>query len=181
MFKQTKSRSTPEVAAGSMADIAFLLLIFFLVATTMARDKGLLLQLPPNVPPTETPIKERNLFTIRINSNNEFLIEGQRQADLTAIVEQIKAFVLNPTADKSLAEAPDKAIISLKAQRGTKYAAFIASLDHIKEAYYQIYGAKIGMSSDEFRQLDRDNAQQNARYLLARAGVPMNISIAEPD
>jgi len=181
MFKATKTRSTPEVATGSMADIAFLLLIFFLVATTLAKDKGLLLQLPPDVPPTETPIKERNLFTIRINSSNEYLVEGERRTDLSPIIEEIKAFVLNPEASSNQAESPSKAIISLKAQRGTKYAYFIGALDHIKEAYYQMYAAKIGMTSAEFRQLDRDDPNQNTLYLSAREGLPMNISIAEPD
>jgi biopolymer transport protein ExbD len=72
-------RSTPEVNAGSMADIAFLLLIFFLVTTTIEKDKGIARQLPPDEPPTETPpiIKQKNLFIVNVNREDLLLVEEQ--------------------------------------------------------------------------------------------------------
>ena len=164
-----------------MADIAFLLLIFFLVATTLLQDKGLMLQLPPDVPPTETEIKNQNLFKIRINSKNQFLIEGEIAADLQNLKSDLIDFVLNPDANPSLAESPEQAIISIKTQRGTSYANFIEVLDEVKEAYYTMYGDRVGISSREFRNLDRKVPSQNELYLAGREGLPMNISIAEPD
>ncbi|MEQ9405135.1 MAG: biopolymer transporter ExbD [Cyclobacteriaceae bacterium] len=181
MIKLKRTRLEPQVSAGSMADIAFLLLIFFLVATKFIEDRGLLMQLPPDVPPTDTPIRERNLFKIRINSQNQFLVENKVRQNLDGLIEEIKLFVLNPKNDPTLAEAPHKGIISVKAQRGTKYAYFIETLDLIKEAYYQIYGERVGLSSAEYRRLNRDNPLENEKYLRGKEGLPMNISIAEPD
>ena len=70
-------RATPEVNAGSMADIAFLLLIFFLVTTTIEKDKGIARQLPPIEPPTEKPpiIKQKNLFVVNVNKSDQLLVE----------------------------------------------------------------------------------------------------------
>lgn len=181
MIRLKKSKSEPKVSAGSMADIAFLLLIFFLVATTLLQDKGLMMQLPPDVPPSEVPVKERNLFKIRINSQDHFLIEEEITEDLSGLTSDIKSFVMNPTSNPGYSESPDKAIISIKTQRGTSYASFIKVLDLVKEAYYQMYGEKVGLSAAEFRALDRDNPVQNKLYLTAREGLPMNISIANPD
>ncbi|MEP2023739.1 MAG: biopolymer transporter ExbD [Reichenbachiella sp.] len=176
-----KPKLEPKVSAGSMADIAFLLLIFFLVSTSLLQDKGLMLQLPPDIEPTETPIKERNLFKVLINSKNEFLIEGKVRSDLAGLVEEIKTFVKNPSSSPTLSESPEKAIISIKTQRGAQYASFISVLDLIKESYYQMYGERIGLSSDEFRKLNKSKPSELAIYQKARKGLPMNISIADPD
>lgn len=178
-FNQIKSE--PTVSTGSMADIAFLLLIFFLVATTLQRDRGLMLQLPPDVPPTEALVNARNLFKIRINSANQFLVEEEVVQDLSGISEEIQRFVLNPNNDSRYAESPQKAIVSIKAQRGTKYSAFIETLDHVKEAYYQMYGNRLALTSAEFRKLDLDDPIQSQMYAKARMDLPMNISIAETD
>ncbi|MCP4460069.1 MAG: biopolymer transporter ExbD [Cytophagales bacterium] len=176
-----KNRSEVTVSAGSMADIAFLLLIFFLVATTLSKDKGLMIQLPPDMPPTKTRIIDRNLFKIHINSANKFLIENEVRTNLEGLVDEMKEFVLNPSNSSSLAENPEKAIISIKTQRGTTYSYFIEILDLVKEAYYQMYGEKLGITSDQFRALDRDNPTEMEMYQFARSGLPMNISIAEPN
>ena len=69
-------RATPEVNAGSMADIAFLLLIFFLVTTTIEKDKGIARQLPPNEEVLDPPIiKQKNLFVVNVNKNDQLLVE----------------------------------------------------------------------------------------------------------
>lgn len=180
-MKLKKPKLEPKVSAGSMADIAFLLLIFFLVSTSLLQDKGLMLQLPPDVEPADMPIQDRNLFKVLINSNNQYLIEGDIRADLNGLTEEIKTFVRNPSADAHLAESPEKAIISIKAQRGASYASFISALDLVKESYYQMYGERVGLSSDEFRKLNRKHIKEQRLYQKARDGMPMNISIAEPD
>lgn len=181
MIKIKKKKTEPKVSAGSMADIAFLLLIFFLVATTLMQEKGIMMQLPPDVPPTNVHVKDRNLFRILINSKDQFLIEGEVRKDLDGLEEEVKTFVMNPEGRPVLAETPKEAIISIKAQRGAKYASFIKTLDAVKEAYYQLYGERVGLSSAEFRRLDREEPRQNEKYVAAREGLPMNISIAEPD
>lgn len=164
-----------------MADIAFLLLIFFLVATNLVQDKGLMTQLPPDAPPTPTQIKERNVFNILINSSNQFLVEGEIRENINGLSDELKSFILNPGQHPDYAESPKEAIISIKSQRGTKYANFIAALDESKEAYYQIYGEKVGLTSEEFRKLNLSALGDKAVYDKARTGLPMAISIANPD
>ncbi|HKK39834.1 MAG TPA: biopolymer transporter ExbD [Cryomorphaceae bacterium] len=96
-------RPLQEINAGSMADIAFLLLIFFLVTTTMDQDIGLLRQLPP--PPPEDfnppPVKERNVYEVLVNSNNQLLVEGERM-DIRDLKEGAKMFYTNPNQDPDL-------------------------------------------------------------------------------
>src|SRR5690554_4337363 len=99
-------RDIQEVNAGSMADIAFLLLIFFLVTTTMDTDSGLSRMLPPPVPDTEEtppPIKERNVFEVLINAQNKLLVE-KKPMDLSQLREAAKEFIENPMDDPSLPE-----------------------------------------------------------------------------
>ncbi|MGI9544042.1 MAG: ExbD/TolR family protein [Cyclobacteriaceae bacterium] len=178
----TRRRPPTEINAGSMADIAFLLLIFFLVATTMKQDKGLTLGLPPlpEEPPPTKDHPDRNLFKIQINSKNQLLVEGKERSGTAGIKEEVKEFILNPGRDRTLSDSPQKAIISLKTDRGSRYDLYIEVLDALKGAYYEIYGEKVGLTSEEFRQLDTRNPEDKAMYDQAREGIPMNISIAEP-
>ena len=90
-------RKLPEVNSSSMADIAFLLLVFFLVTTTIATDKGLTLTLPPkadpNQPPPDITKNERNIFKILVNSSDRILIEDEPVTDLTGLRDQVKEFM----------------------------------------------------------------------------------------
>jgi len=78
---KTRDRMNNEINAGSMADIAFLLLIFFLVTTTIAEDKGILVRLPPwsDEEPDITKLKERNVYSVLVNANNQLLVRGERK------------------------------------------------------------------------------------------------------
>lgn len=99
-------RPLQEINAGSMADIAFLLLIFFLVTTTMDTDIGILRQLPPPIPPDmEKPpeVKERNVYEVLVNSNDQLLVEGQRM-DIRDLKEGTKEFYTNPSNRLDLPE-----------------------------------------------------------------------------
>ena len=89
--KSSRSRLNNEVNAGSMADIAFLLLIFFLVTTTIAEDKGVLVLLPPwsTEPPTTVKLKERNVFSVLVNANDQLLVRGQEMP-----IERLKTTAL---------------------------------------------------------------------------------------
>jgi biopolymer transport protein TolR len=134
-------RAAPEVNAGSMADIAFLLLIFFLVTTTIEKDKGLLRSLPP-IDDTEVEppiIKQKNLFTVLINRNNQLLVEDE-QMELKDLRSAAIEFLdngggTNPEGEScdyckgkrldNSSDHPDKAIISMKHDRETSYEQYM--------------------------------------------------------
>ncbi|GAB3343485.1 hypothetical protein GCM10027429_34160 [Marivirga atlantica] len=182
-----KSRQSAEVNAGSMADIAFLLLIFFLVTTTIASDKGLTITLPPEPDDAEkvdVVIKERNLFKVAINSNDDLLVEGERLDDFMEIKEMLVEHILNPTKSEKFAEAPKEAIVSFKTDRGTSYEMYINVLDQLQGAYYEIYAERAGISVEEYRTLDLGNPREKALYNKGKGEgeneLPMAISIAEP-
>lgn len=199
-------RKLPEVNSSSMADIAFLLLVFFLVTTTIATDKGLTITLPPKADPNEPPPditkNKRNIFTIQVNSSDRILVEEEPMTDISGLREMVKEFILNfgqvdeesqviyntlPPSLKALSKKdelssdnPTEAVISFKADRGTSYDVYISILDELQGAYYEIYGERVGLTADEFRALDRKKPDQEEKYSRARDGFPMNISIAEP-
>ena len=141
----------PEVNAGSMADIAFLLLIFFLVTTTIETDAGLDRMLPPIEPPTETPpiIKQKNIFTVNINRDGQLLVE-EEITDIKDLREKARQFLDNGGApsgspdycsfckgkrDVESSDNPTKAIISLKNDRETKYSTYITVQNELVGAY----------------------------------------------
>ncbi len=201
-----KQRKPPEVNSSSMADIAFLLLIFFLVTTTIATDKGLTLQLPPkpdpNQPPPDITKNARNIFKILVNSQDRVLVEDEPLDDVTKLKDMVKDFVLNfgkpneedlklynslPPSLKAkakrspdLSDSPREAVVSFKTDRGTSYDLFVKILDQLQGAYYEIYAERVGISPEEFRNLDRTKPDQKRLYQKAREGISMNISIAEP-
>jgi biopolymer transport protein ExbD len=181
---RSKNRGAAEVNAGSMADIAFLLLIFFLVSTQMASDKGILMQLPPkpdpNLPPPEVKANERNIFKIQVNSQDQLLVEDEPLADVTALKEMVQDFVLNPNNDENLSENPEEAIVSLKTDRGSSYEIFINVLDQLHGAYNEIYAKRAGITLDQWNNLDKEDPKQAALYEKGRAGIPKQISIAQP-
>lgn len=143
-------RNSPAVNAGSMADIAFLLLIFFLVTTTLAKDKGIARKLPGKCPPgTDCIINalDRNILRLYLNETGELLVNDE----LTRI-EDLKITLvdfIDNNGDGSchycsgdqLEESsvnPSKALISLTTDRLTPYAQFIALQDEISKAYFEL-------------------------------------------
>ncbi len=188
------ARPVPDIPNASMADIAFLLLVFFLVTTTVANDKGLSIQLPP--PPEALPpdldikIQERNLFKIQVNSFDNVLVEGNPfTGSAPELTDMIKKFVLNYGADPGSSDNPEKAIVSYKTDRGTSHKKFIEILDAVQAAYYQIYADNAGVTVKKWLDLSSDlNNPENRRlYDLGRkkrpdgtVEIPMALSIAEP-
>mgnify|MGYP001825294154 CR=1 FL=1 len=144
-------RAAPEVNAGSMADIAFLLLIFFLVTTTIEKDKGLLRSLPPiDDSEVEPPIiKQKNLFTVLINRRNQLLVEDEqmelkdlRQAAIEFLdngggtnAEGASCDYCQGKRSPSSSDHPDKAIISMKHDRETSYEKYIDVQNELVAAY----------------------------------------------
>ncbi len=138
----------PEVNAGSMADIAFLLLIFFLVTTTIETDAGLDRMLPPIEPPdTDVVIKQKNIFTVNINKNGQLLVE-EELIDLRDLRKKAVAFLDNGgdgtcnycrgAKDASSSDNPAKAIISVKNDRETRYATYITVQNELVGAYNEL-------------------------------------------
>jgi biopolymer transport protein ExbD len=143
-------RHSATVNAGSMADIAFLLLIFFLVTTTISADKGILRQLPPDDCPTKdctTDINERNLLRINLNNNQEIMIED-KLVKLEDVKILVKAFIDNNGASncdycegEKLTESsdhPKEAVISLSHEAFTKHHVFVSVQDEISKALYDL-------------------------------------------
>jgi biopolymer transport protein ExbD len=177
-----RSKTGPvELPTSSTADIAFLLLSFFLMTTVIEDDKGLPLVLPEwRSTPVFANMNERNVFKIHINSNDQLMVEGEILSSEADIKSLVKKFVLNNGADAKLSEDPEKAVVSLKADRGTTHKAFIAVLDEIQGAYYEIYAARAGRTVEAYRSLDPMVALERQIIERAKDGIPMNISIAEP-
>ncbi len=135
----------PEVNAGSMADIAFLLLIFFLVTTTIDTDAGLDRMLPPMEEPENPPIiKEKNIFQVNINKNGQLLADNEL-IDLRSLRQKAIDFLDNNgdgscthCKGKKASESSDNpsiAIISLKNDRETKYGTYITVQNELVGAY----------------------------------------------
>jgi biopolymer transport protein ExbD len=180
MSRNTRSRRV-ELSTSSMADIAFLLLTFFLITTQIQQDKGLSLLLPPwSSDPVESPVNKRNVFSVQINSHDQFLVEGLRRDNLTGLRQEIRSFLMNSNSDLSLSESPAKAVVSLKTDRGTTYKTFVQALDEIQAAYFELYAERAGITPQRFRSLDMSIPAEKLLYAKAREGIPMNISIAEP-
>ena len=174
-------RKMTEINSSSMADIAFLLLIFFLVTTTIQSDKGLSATLPPHtVDPPKMKFYNRNLYKIHINSSDRILVEDSPFHDFEILHADVKKFIMNNGKDPNLSDTPKDATISLQMNRGTHYLRFIEVMDALQGVYYEIYGERVGMTPAKFRALDLKIADQKAKYDKAREGIPMRISIAEP-
>lgn len=185
------AKKLPEVPAASLADIAFMLLIFFLVTTTMDVDSGLERRLPP-IPPEDQndddtpPIKERNVFVVLVNSNDQLLVENE-YVPVNQLREKAKEFMANPYDDanlpeKSVKDVPyfgevpiTKGVISLQNHVGTSYGTYIAVQNElvaaINELREELAKQKFGKS---YEKLEKD--QKDAISEI----YPSRISEAEP-
>lgn len=150
-------RENSEINAGSMADIAFLLLIFFLVTTTMDVDSGIARKLPEKSEDTpEVTIKEKNVLDIVVNRKNQILVEGDRNVDVSEVRQIAMDFIDNGggvsnaapdgtpgtpcdycqgAKDPASSDHPTKAIISLQSDRGTTYGMYVTIQNEIEAAY----------------------------------------------
>jgi biopolymer transport protein ExbD len=166
--KKTR-REAPVVNAGSMADIAFLLLIFFLVTTTIQEDKGVLVKLPIwDDDPISQPLDENNVLTVIVNSNDLLLIENK-----PAIIENIPSLLADHVI--SPLRKPTNAVVSLTHDRGTSYSKYLAVYDALKLGYKSIWNEaanrEYGKAFDMLEVADQRRIKD---------ALPMVISEAEP-
>lgn len=179
MLLKKKKRDAAEIPSASLADIAFLLLIFFLVTTTIDVDTGIGLVLPPkpdeNIKPP--PVKERNLLKILVNAQGLVLVNDS-PSGVAEVKQKVVDFVdnINRTQDENLSEDPNKAVVSLKTDRATPYSLYIAMLDEVRGAYIELWDA-LSMRQYGVRYAALDNDQKAS----IRQVYPQNISEAEPD
>lgn len=171
-----KDRADNAINAGSMADIAFLLLIFFLVTTTIDSEKGLLVLLPPwedSVSPP-MPITQRNLFTILVNGNNELLVRGQI-TNIESLRTKTKEFIANPKRDITLAEKPNRAVIALQNDRSTSYESYVMVYNEIKAAYNELHDELAQQQYNRPYQYCTSEQKKKIRNL-----IPVVVSESEP-
>ncbi|MBR5849711.1 MAG: biopolymer transporter ExbD [Alistipes sp.] len=191
-------RKVPEVNSSSQADIAFSLLIFFLVATTMNTDTGLARMLPPMPPENQkqedVKVKERNLFLVLISGNGAIMAgtpTDQQIIDLRQLTDKAKEFVLNPYDDANLPEKKDEEIvmpdgskwvypvsqgvISLQTTRDTGYQSYIQVQNELTRAFNEI---RDEVSEQKFGSKFADLSEEQ-RSVITKA-IPLKISEAEP-
>ncbi|PLX18150.1 MAG: biopolymer transporter ExbD [Marinilabiliales bacterium] len=180
------TRPTGEFSAASMADIAFLLLIFFLVATTMDSDTVMhrVMSPPSNEPPPE--INERNVWVVLVNSKDQLMVEGE-QLPITMLKEKTKEFILNPQNKEDLPEKRiaivepfgeievSKGIISIQNDRETSYGMFIQVMNELVAAGNEVKNEfSIQQFGKEYKNLP-DHLQA-----AVKDAVPTVISESEP-
>lgn len=184
------SKKTPALNTSSTADIAFLLLCYFLMTTTMGTQTGLQRRLPPMPDPNQKvedqKVNKRNLITVKVNAQDR-LMAGNEPMDVSQLKEKIKIFLTNPADDPTLPERVvtdiegygkypvSKGVISLQNDRGTSYRAYIAVQNELVKAVNELrdefakasYGKPFANLSEE---------QQD----VVKKCIPQNISEAEP-
>ena len=175
LTKKRRRRMDNEVNAGSMADIAFLLLIFFLVTTTILIDKGIMVKLPPwEKDPIRQPLPEHNVLSVKLNKAGALLVEGE-YAEIEILKEITKHFILNPNNDPALSTSPKMAVVSLQNDRGTSYEKYIEVYNELRAAYNELWEDKAKTTFGK-SYADINNRQQKQ----VREEIPLVISEAEP-
>ena len=189
-----KNKNIPEINASSQADIAFTVLIFFLVVSTMDIDTGIVRMLPPmadpNVKQEDIKVKERNLLLVFVSGSGN-IMAGGKVISLDALKEKAKEFILNPLDDKDLPEKkptdiemPDgskwtypvsEGVISLQNTRDTSYQRYIEVQNELTRAFNEVRD-EVAMSKFGKKFADLDDAE---RKVITKA-IPMKISEAEP-
>ncbi|MEG2614481.1 MAG: biopolymer transporter ExbD [Alistipes sp.] len=191
-------RQVQEINAGSMADIAFLLLIFFLVATTMNVDTGLVRMLPPLPPENQKQedikMKERNVFLVLVNGSGQIMagIQGQQQLiDFRQLKEKTREFIENPNQLVTLPEMKDEeielpdgskwvypvsqGIVSLQTTRDTDYQSYIMVQNELTRAFSELRD-EVAMA--KFGSKFADLTEEERKVITT--AVPPKISEAEP-
>ena len=184
------AKKTPEINSSSTADIAFLLLCYFLMTTTMGSHTGLSRRLPPMPDPNQKAqdqkVNRRNIIIVKINSQDR-LMAGTEAIDVSQLKERTKIFLTNPMDDPSLPDKEikdieglgkrpvSKGVISLQNDRGTSYQAYIAVQNELVKAVNELRDeASMREFGKKFAALDED------RQGIIKNLVPQQISEAEP-
>jgi biopolymer transport protein ExbD len=189
-------RELEPINAGSMADIAFLLLIFFLVATTMDIDTGLSRLLPPmpeeDQQNDQSEIRERNVFVVLINKDDQLFVEKE-VVDISQLKDLTKEFIMNPENKSNLSEKRveyvdlfgeveiSKGVISLQNDIGTTYGKYIEVQNELAAAVNELRNELcLQKFGKKFEDLDPMNPTEDEIIEAVKKVIPMAISEAEP-
>ncbi len=193
--KRREDREEASIPTAGMADIAFLLLIFFLVTTTINVDTGIGMTLPPKLKPEQKPppVKERNLMKVLVNAQGDVLVEEER-ASVAQVRERVKKHVLNYGQNADLSDSPDDAVISIKTDAKTPYSTYVEVLDEVWMAYREIWdriattntipgpeneSAGLAQTYSSYREYENSLGPEEENKIREAFGA--QISIAEPD
>ena len=189
-----KSKKIPEINASSQADIAFTVLIFFLVVSTMDIDTGIVRMLPPmadpNVKQEDIKVKERNLLLVFVSGSGN-IMAGGKVISLNALKDKAKEFILNPLDDKDL---PEKKVTDIEMPDGSKWAYPVSegviSLQNTRDTSYQVYIQVQNELTRAFNEVRNEVAMSKFQREFADLNdeeksviidaVPLKISEAEP-
>tara|TARA_R110002126_G_scaffold35949_5_gene109943 strand:- start:8123 stop:8659 length:537 start_codon:yes stop_codon:yes gene_type:complete len=176
MLLKKRKRESAEINGSSMADIAFLLLIFFLVTTTINVDTGIGMVLPPPLTDEDPPpVRERNLMKILVNETGLIMMDDEA-TPINEVQNKLIEFIKNPEASEELAISPQAAIVSLKTVRKTPYRIYIDMLDEVIGAYAFLRNEVANQNyGREYSQLNKEQKD------VVDDIYPKKISIAEPD
>ncbi|MDN3619687.1 biopolymer transporter ExbD [Polaribacter undariae] len=197
-------KETPEINTGSMADIAFLLLIFFLVTTTMSVDAGISKKIPQKQEnPTDIDINERNILEVNINKKNELFVDGK-----TIELKELKQIAINfidngggldinknscnwcnGSKNPSSSDHPTKAIITIKTDRLTTYETYISTLDILNSAYthlrnklsVKLYNQNYASLLNAYKNSNNSDKNIQEKIKLIREKYPLLVSDIEFD
>lgn len=185
-----KKKKVPEINASSMADISFLLLIFFLVTTTMDTDSGITRRLPPPIenPDMDVKVKERNILNVMINKYDKLMVNG-KPGDVATLKDITKEFITPKPNDEKAPEVEtkeieligsfmtNKGVVSLKNDRGTSYMMYIAVQNELAKAFNEL---REEVAMRYFQQHYADITDKDKLDAVNKA-VPVRISEAEPE
>lgn len=183
MAKKKKGRRpTDEVNASSMADIAFLLLIFFLVTTTIVNEKGLIFNLPEKVneeDKVDELIAPKNIYNVILNSGNRLLVENEPM-EFKDLKSKTMEFIDNRGKNPKLSVSPKKAVVTFKADRGADAEHYILVLNELKAALHELRAGFLGISNAQYLKLDVTKPDDKLMLDDAKKEYPSCISEAEP-
>jgi biopolymer transport protein ExbD len=178
------ARTTPEINASSMADIAFLLLVFFLVTTEIDIDEGINVALPPwtDVPPPPVELNDKNTLTVLINSRNQLLVEEELD-DIDNLRKRTIEFLSNNGRDPELSNSPQEAVVSFKGDVGTSYETYIQVYNELRGAYNDLRNdltrKKTNGRISNFNDLDK-TTRDSILIEEIKFELPIRLSEAEP-
>jgi len=158
-----------------MADIAFLLLIFFLVTTTLETDKGIRVKLPPWTPDIDiNQPPPKNVLMVKVNSSNQLMVEGELM-EVKKLKGMTKEFIMNPNKRKDMPSKPTSALVSLQNDRQTNYEVYINVYNELKAAYNELWDEK---ANQLYNKNYKDLVPEYQRTI--RNQIPLVISEADP-
>lgn len=194
-----KKREVQEINASSMADIAFLLLVFFLVTTTFDSDYGIQRSLPakPSEEVKPPEINKRNVFIVLVNRNDEMYVNGE-VGDVNLLKEDVKNFILNPTDNEKLSNKKlvkstkwgkdiyvSKGVVALQTDRNTSYKRYIEIQNQLAGAFNEMKNdlaqREFKVSYDELKELAKKGDEKaKAKAEAVDEAIPLSISETSP-